>query len=143
MNASQYGNLSVNECSFLFRLFLSSVRFQVTFLLSNSGAVNALSQNHSLKFSTFIDRKLVFNFTSPDVFHKYHKIYIYSSNTSTPFYKVSTGYMFRPSWTIIRPYIWTGSLFKCILGSQTVTKMLLKYWVLLNILIIIIIIIIN
>ena len=34
--------------------------------------------------------------------------YTYSSNTSTTFYKVSTGYMFRPSWAIIRPYIWTG-----------------------------------
>jgi len=39
----------------------------------------------------------------------YHKIYIYSSNTSTTFYKVYTGYMFRPSWAIIRLYIWTGS----------------------------------
>jgi len=29
--------------------------------------------------------------------------------TSTTFYKVSTGYMFWPSWAIIRPYIWTGS----------------------------------
>jgi len=27
--------------------------------------------------------------------------YIHSSNTSTTFYKVATGYMFRPSWTII------------------------------------------
>jgi hypothetical protein len=35
--------------------------------------------------------------------------YIYSSNTSTTFYKVSTGYMFWPTWAIIRPYIWTGS----------------------------------
>jgi hypothetical protein len=35
--------------------------------------------------------------------------YIHSSNISTTFYKVSTGYMFRPSWAIIRPYIWTGS----------------------------------
>jgi len=34
--------------------------------------------------------------------------YIHSSNTCTTFYKVSTGYMFRPSWVIIRPYIWTG-----------------------------------
>jgi hypothetical protein len=31
--------------------------------------------------------------------------YIRSSNTSTTFYKVSTGYMFRPTWVIIRPYI--------------------------------------
>jgi hypothetical protein len=31
--------------------------------------------------------------------------YIHSSNTSTTFYKVSTGYMFRPSWAIIGPYI--------------------------------------
>jgi len=30
--------------------------------------------------------------------------YIHSSNTSTTFYKVSTGYMFLPSWAIIRPY---------------------------------------
>jgi len=35
--------------------------------------------------------------------------YMYSSNTSTTFYKVSTGYTFRPSSAIIRPYIWTGS----------------------------------
>jgi hypothetical protein len=34
--------------------------------------------------------------------------YIHSSNTSTTFYKVSTGYRFRPSWAIIRPYIWKG-----------------------------------
>jgi hypothetical protein len=31
--------------------------------------------------------------------------YIHSSNTSTTFYKLSTGYMFQPSWAIIRPYI--------------------------------------
>ena len=31
--------------------------------------------------------------------------YIHSSNTSTTFYKVSTGYMFRSSWAIIGPYI--------------------------------------
>jgi hypothetical protein len=35
--------------------------------------------------------------------------YIHSSNTSTIFYKVSTGYTFRSSWAIIRPYIWRGS----------------------------------
>jgi len=35
--------------------------------------------------------------------------YIHSSNTSTNFYKVSTGYMFRPTWAIIRPHIRTGS----------------------------------
>ena len=35
--------------------------------------------------------------------------YIHSSNTSTIFYKLSTGYMFRPTWAIILPYIWTGS----------------------------------
>jgi len=33
--------------------------------------------------------------------------YIHSSNKSTTFYKVSTGYTFRHSWAIIRPYIWT------------------------------------
>jgi len=35
--------------------------------------------------------------------------YIHSSNTSTTFYKVSTGNMFWPPWAIIRPDIWTGS----------------------------------
>jgi len=30
--------------------------------------------------------------------------YIHSSNPSTTFYKVSTDYMFQPSWAIIRPY---------------------------------------
>jgi len=38
--------------------------------------------------------------------------YIHSSKTSTSFYKVSTGYIFRPTWAIIRPYIWRG-LFAC------------------------------
>jgi len=32
-------------------------------------------------------------------------LYIHSSNTSTTFYKVSTGYMFRPTWAINKPYI--------------------------------------
>jgi len=41
--------------------------------------------------------------------HSYTIKYIHSSNTSTTFYRVSTGYMFRPSWAIIRPNIWTGS----------------------------------
>jgi len=39
-------------------------------------------------------------------------MYMHSSNTSTTFYNVSTGYMFRPTWATIRPYIWTGS-FDC------------------------------
>jgi len=34
--------------------------------------------------------------------------YIRSSNTSKTLYKVSTGYMFRPTWAIIRPFILTG-----------------------------------
>jgi hypothetical protein len=56
---SQYGNLSVNECSFLFRLFLSTVRFQVILLPSNPGSGSTLNQSHSLKFSTFSYRKFL------------------------------------------------------------------------------------
>jgi hypothetical protein len=50
-----------------------------------------------------------FNYTTPRVCSIIIIKYINSSNTSTTFYKVSTGYMFQLYWAIIRPYIWTGS----------------------------------
>jgi len=44
------------------------------------------------------------NFTSPDVFHNYHKIYTFVQHIYN-LLKGSTDYMFRLSWAIIRPYI--------------------------------------
>ena len=61
--------------------------------------------------------------------------YIHSSNTSTTFTKYPPGYMFRPTWTIIRPHICTGSFdYSTFWDSKLFIKMLLKCCVLLDIL---------
>jgi len=53
----------------------------------------------------YVYTQIAFNHKSSRSISPANIKYIHSSNTSTTFYKVSTGYMFRPTCAIIKPYI--------------------------------------
>jgi len=68
--------------------------------------------------------------------HREYKVkYIHSSNTSTTFTMYPPGYMFQPTWAIIRPHIWTGSFdYGTFWDPKLFIKILLQCCVLLDIL---------